>query len=94
MAYKQKGFPMHSNASALKREEKWYKNEDGSANTALLEERGFKLDPKSGRYLTKENLTPNQWENRMFISEQRKNNMSTDLADKGKRLLTDEEKYK
>ena len=94
MAYKQKGFPMHSNASALKQEKKWYKNEDGSANIALLEERGFKLDPVSGRYLTEENLRPNQWEDRMFIPPQRKSNMSTDLAVKGKRLLTDEEKYK
>ena len=94
MAYKQKGFPMHSNASALKQEEKWYKNKDGSANTALLEERGFKLDPTSGRYSTEDNLLPNQWENRMFISNQRKNNMSTELADDGKKLLTYEEKYK
>jgi len=94
MAYKQKGFPMHSTASALKQEKKWYKNEDGSANTALLEERGFKLDPTSGRYSTEDNLLPNQWEQRMLYNNQRKNNMSTELADGGVKKLTDEEKYK
>tara|TARA_R110000744_G_scaffold312864_1_gene420196 strand:- start:16 stop:330 length:315 start_codon:yes stop_codon:yes gene_type:complete len=102
MAFKMKGSAFKLNNVATKsafKQDKWYKNEDGSANTELLKERGFKLDPTSGRYLTEENLTPNQWGIRMYEHEkeyggQRKNNVSTNLAGSGVRKLTDEEKYK
>ena len=97
MAFKMKGSAFKLNNVATKsafKQDKWYKNEDGSANTELLKERGFKLDPTSGRYLTEGNLKPNQWNDRMLIGDQRKSNTTTELADSGIRELTDEEKYK
>jgi hypothetical protein len=36
---------------------------------------------------------PSQWKNRMSIGDQRRHTMTTDKAEGGKRLLTEEEQY-
>ena len=74
---------------------KWWENEDGTENTDLLKERGFTWDSTAGRWrhATQKNLMPSQWKNRMSIGDQRRHTMTTDKAEGGKRLLTEEEQY-
>lgn len=74
---------------------KWWKNEDGTANVALLNERGFTWDDVEGKWSDEKGGKPSQWvEGWDPRGEQRRHTISTDLAKGGKRLLTEEEQYR
>ena len=74
--------------------QKWWENEDKTINYDLLKERGFTWDKVGGGWETKEGLKPAQWKHRRFMGDQRRHAVSTDLAEGGKRLLTEKEQYK
>ena len=77
--------------------QKWWKNEDGTANIDLLNKRGFSWDEVGGRWVNDEKggIGPAQWtEGWDPRGEQRRHAVSTDLAEEGKRLLTEKEQYK
>jgi hypothetical protein len=105
MAFKMKGFsPFHQEKESEKvtskeraenlayaAKPKWWKTDPH-----LLKERGFVWDDVEGRWshATHTGLTPKDWENRKWMGEQRRHEMTTDKAKGGKRLLTDKEIYR
>ena len=67
---------------------KWWKNEDGTANVALLNERGFTWDDVEGRWTDEKGGKPYSWvEGWDPRGDQRRNVISTDLAEEGKEFL-------